>query len=444
MNGRSRGDNRGIRQIAARVIITLVLLFLPAPGLFAMTLEDAVKRAIGLSYTIKEQNEIVRRSEFAYSSTIDPYLPKVDLRGTYSRTLYSSGGSAAFLPGLQLSDQLPGALNTYTFTGSLTYRLFDGGERSARRRGSYSLLEKERERVKTVRQDVLFDVKNAFYDALGRKLIIEKRTEALDINRRILGLTQGRYEEGVARKSDVLQAEVRFSTSRIDLLEAKKEYEKSGEALKSILFLEPGSVEEAEGELEEPHLAATDRELADRALRLKPEVLIQTKEVERLEQVSLERRSAWYPRIDAGLQQTRQDSRFLPSGREDAFIINVTFPLFDGVGRYTNVKAALSDVSAAKQRLEEIKRTVRLSVIQSFKDYELSVENVHLYRELLREATTNFDQAFGEYRVGKGDILALLQTERDLARAKENLITSLYKAHVALANLQRIASIGGE
>jgi outer membrane protein TolC len=103
------------------------------------------------------------------------------------------------------------------------------------------------------------------------------------------------------------------------------------------------------------------------------------------------------------------------------------------------MKAAASDVSAAKFRLEEIKRNVRLEITKAYKDYELSMENIRLYSELLREADTNFEQAFGEYKGGRGDILTLLQAEKDLARARENLVASLYQANNALAYLKKVA-----
>jgi outer membrane protein len=125
-------------------------------------------------------------------------------------------------------------------------------------------------------------------------------------------------------------------------------------------------------------------------------------------------------------------------------MLNFTFPLFDGTGRYYNVMGALSDVNAAQQRLEEIKRNVKLDITNAFKDYELSMENVKMYRELIREATSNFNQAFGEYKVGKGDILTLLQSEKDLAKAKENLTSSIYKANTALSNLEKVAYINVE
>jgi outer membrane protein TolC len=48
------------------------------------------------------------------------------------------------------------------------------------------------------------------------------------------------------------------------------------------------------------------------------------------------------------------------------------------------MEGILKEVNAAKYRLEEIMRTARLEVIKGYKDYELSLENVRMYSELLR------------------------------------------------------------
>jgi outer membrane protein TolC len=157
-----------------------------------------------------------------------------------------------------------------------------------------------------------------------------------------------------------------------------------------------------------------------------------------------EKMSAWFPRIKTQLEQTRQDYQFFPEGRQETFRINFSWPLFDGIGRYYNMLGASRDIAAAKYRLEEIKRTVSVEIIKALKDYELSAQNVTLYGELVREATSNFDQAFGEYKVGKGDIMALLQSERDLAKAKENLVSAISRANTNLASLERVAYIGRE
>ena len=335
-------------------------------------------------------------------------------------------------------------LDAYTFDGAITLTLFDGGERYARRKGAFFQSEREKDRLQGVKNDVLYLVKAAFYVVLGNKAVVEKRKEAYDVTERVLALTKGRYEAGVAKKSDVLQSEVRMTTAKIEYLDALREYEKTLAELKSLLLYDPEDKQDVEGPLVEPKYKGDYRQLTERAITVRPDVTAQVQEVERLNMVYKERVSAWFPRIDAQYMQSRQDDRFFPDGRQETFSINLSWPLFDGVGRYYNMLGASSDIASSKYRLEEIKRNAGVEIIKAFKDYELSIQNVTLYGELVREATSNFDQAFGEYKLGKGDILALLQSERDLAKAKENLVSAISRANTTLASLERVAYINGE
>lgn len=423
--------------------IFFVLTCLFAHEVVALTLDEAIKRAFEVSFLIKEQKEVVKRTEYNYISTIDPYLPRADVQSSYIRSL-NGRRSVTFLSGSTPSGTSNGSLDAYTFDGAITWTIFDGGERYARRKGAFFLTEKEKDRLLGVKNDVLYLVKAAFYTVLGNKSIVEKRKEAFDVAERVLALTKGRYDAGVAKKSDVLQTEVRTTTAKIEYLDAQREYEKTLAELKSLLLYDPEDKQDVEGPLVEPKYRGDYRELTERAVTVRPDVMAQAQEVERLNMVYKERVSAWFPRIDAQYMQSRQDDRFFPEGRQETFSINLSWPLFDGVGRYYNMLGATSDIASAKYRLEEIKRNVSVEIIKAFKDYELSVQNVTLYGELVREATSNFDQAFGEYKVGKGDILSLLQSERDLAKAKENLVGAISRANTTLASLERVAYIGGE
>ena len=279
---------------------------------------------------------------------------------------------------------------------------------------------------------------------LATSPVVETRRDAYQTAEKVYALTKGRYDAGVAKKSEVLQAEVRKTTARINVLDGVKQYEKTLEELKSLLLYDPTDARDVEGPFEEPTYDGDFKTLVEKAIAARPDVTAQMKEIDRLGMVYKERASNWFPRIDAQLQQTRADTGFFPDGRQDAFIINFNYALFDGVGRYYNMKGAASDIAAARYRLGEIKRNVGLDIVRAFKDYELSRQNVRLYRELVREATSNFDQAFGEYRVGKGDILALLQSERELAGARENYISAISRANTSLAFLERVAYIDGE
>lgn len=424
------------------IVIFVILAAFLSQEAFAITIDEAIKRGLEVSFLIKEQKEVVKRTDYSYISTIDPYLPRADIQSSYIRSL-NGRRSVSFLSGGSTSTS-SGSRDAYTFDGAISYTLFDGGERYARRKGAFFLSEREKERLQGVKNDVLYLVKAAFYTVLGNKAIVEKRKEAYDVTERVLVLTKGRYEAGVAKKSEVLQSEVRMTTAKIEYMDALREYEKTLAELKSLLLYDPEDKQDVEGPLAEPKYKGDYRQLTERAITVRPDVTAQVQEVERFNMAYRERMSTWFPRINAQLQQSRQDERFFPEGRQDTFSINFSWPLFDGVGRYYNMLGASSDIASAKYRLEEIKRNAGVEIIKAFKDYELSVQNVTLYGELVREATSNFDQAFGEYKVGKGDILALLQSERDLAKAKENLVSAISRANTTLASLERVAYINGE
>jgi outer membrane protein len=415
------------------IINSLLIAILLCPGMAAaLTLEQTVTRALNASFPLKEQDQVIRKYQFSYISTIDPYLPRFDIQTYYTR--YLNNPSVISSAGTVITSR-----ESFTFLGAISYRVFDGGERYAKRKGAFSGVEREKERLKSTRTDVVYGAKTAFFTALGRKAVVDRRAEAYEITKRIYDLTKARYQEGITKKSDLLQAEVRLSTVKIELFTAEKEYEKALDDLRSIVgapFQEPL---EPEGLLVEPERSFRDRELIERALAARPDVLTQAREIDRLNMVYKEKKAAWFPKIDAELSQSRRDKTFFPENRDDLLVLSFTFPLFDGVGRYYNMEAAQSDVQAGRYRLDEIRRNVELDIVKALADYDLSRKNVVSFRELLREATSNFEQAYGEYKMGKGDILTLIQAEKDLARAKEYLVVALYQANNSLANVEKVA-----
>jgi outer membrane protein TolC len=200
-------------------------LLMPA---WAITLEEAIKSSLGESYVVKEQEEFVKASRFSYISTIDAFLPRFDIDSSYVRTISPTTPISTFTTDLR---DTTFSRDAYTFTGTISWRVFDGGERLARRRGAFSAWGREKERFKSVREEVLSNIKNAFYLALGAKMIVGKRQEAVQSSQKIYNLIRGRYDEGVAKKSELLQAEVRLLNAKIDLQKARKEYEKSMETV---------------------------------------------------------------------------------------------------------------------------------------------------------------------------------------------------------------------
>ncbi|MCS7280455.1 MAG: TolC family protein [Desulfobacterota bacterium] len=410
--------------------VFLLLVICPS-NVRAITLEESIKRGLSVSYSVKEQEELTKKAKFTYLSTIDPYLPRFDLESSYSRV---------FSPVKSLDTvNFDFQRDTYRFGGVISYRIFDGGERYARRRGAYFTYEKSIEESKRVRQDVAFNIKKHFYEALGKKEILQLKKESLNIAQRIFDLTKARYEVGVARKSDVLQAKFRMESLAIEYENAQMEYRKALLALKSILLAKEEEILEVEGTLEKPAIKFQKEELLKRALSSRPELLAQEKELKKLEMVHKERKAVWYPKIDADVQHSRHDSTFFPQRRSDQFFLSLNLPIFDGVGRYYTLKSVEKEIASAYANLLEKRRLAELETLETLYDYEMSVKNVELHEKLVQEAAASFEQSLGEYRVGKSDILSVLNSEKDLTHAKEKYIISLVQANIALSLLEKVA-----
>ncbi|MCU0530836.1 MAG: TolC family protein, partial [Syntrophales bacterium] len=67
--------------------------------------------------------------------------------------------------------------------------------------------------------------------------------------------------------------------------------------------------------------------------------------------------------------------------------------------------------------------------------------NVNVAEEQLKQALQNYDQAFGEYKVGKGDILSVVFAETLLAQAREQDVQAKLNLYLAKALLERVSGI---
>lgn len=398
----------------------------------SLTLDEAIKRAFDVSYAIREQLEVIDATRFSYLSSLDPYFPKAVIETSYSRTL----SPMSDLTGLK---SIESSRDLYRFSGVLSYRLYDGGERASLKGSSMILHEREKIRLNGLRQALAHDVKSAFYEILGKKGIVRARHDAYELAKRIYDVVKARYDVGIAKKSELLQAQLRMESSYSEYENSILDLKKAVEKLRSILLLD-GEVD-VEGELTEPNLSLTKGEILSLALSKRPEILIQEKEIKRLEYTYSLKKSIWYPKVDLSVQHQRYDTSFFPERRDDQLILSLSLPIFDGLGRFYNLKAVRSEINSANENLKEKRRLIELEVINALIDFEISKKNLEVFKRLYELARISFEQAFGEFRVGKGDILTVLTLEKEMQQQREKYILALIQANVSLSYLEKVGSI---
>ncbi len=400
-----------------------MILFLD--NLHALTLEEALELA---RQNLPEYKSRLYQREsrlYEYRATLSPYFPVIDL--TLAERRFYVEPEDYRLRSLELR---------------LSYLLYDGGRRYSERLSSKTLLSISEEDLREALLNLHYNVKLSFYNAIARRDILAQRKEQLKYAEKDYEVAKGRHELGVARLSDVLQASVRLEEARYRLIEAEGELNKALSELSSLIGITVKE-DELEGELHEPETIPEKTSFIELAMN-SPEL----KRIEYQKDLSIYERtsvkSEFLPHLYLDATYTKNSSsasRFYPD-EEKTIGLRLTFNIFE-LGKFFRLKATGLSITSKEEDIKEVKRNLELRITRSYEDMVTELRGLEVAREQLRSSEQNYEQAFGEYKVGKADILSLIQAESLLAQARERLILSRLNILNALIALERIAGIPG-
>jgi len=309
-------------------------------------------------------------------------------------------------------------------------------------------LDSEREGLRRSLLDLEFGVKSSFYTTLANRGILAQRKIQLENALKNYEVAEGRRKFGVAKLSDVLQVSVRLEQARFNLVQAEGSLQKSLSELSSLIGTPVADASALQGALT-LGLALPDQKRLEEALLRRPEILqaeLAVKKAESAEGVST---GDFLPVVSGNLVYSRTDTSNPASSSASVYgnpyedrsaSLLATWNLFE-FGKFYRRKAASMDTLTAAKNLKETERSLRLDLRKSYEDFITASRNVNVAGEQLRQAQQNYDQAFGEYRVGKGDILSVVFAETLLSQAREQDVLAKLSLYLAKALLERVSGI---
>lgn len=419
---------RSFRPGACRTVWCWCLLIgaLLASPAAALTLEQALILAQQYLPALKAAADQVRSSREMRQASLSPYFPSLDVTGTAEH-----------------NDTTLDRFDERSYDTILSYTLFDGGKRHSEHAVAGLNFDTDQEQYQKVLLDLELEVKSAFYNSLAAREIVQHRRLQLKDATKDHEVAQGRFDYGVAKRSDVLQASVRFEQARFSLIQAQGDFNKSLANLNSLIGRRLTTQFDLSGALVLP--------AGDIHLERLYEVAIARPVIKQAEnQIEISRNqkagvmSRFWPTVSAtaSYSQTKLGGSVASVfSREDKRVgVNARWNLFE-LGKFYENRAAGFDISSSKQQLLGIKRQVRIEVHNRHEDLITAKRNIPVAQQQLEEAEHNYTQALGEYQVGKGDILSLVQAERALAVVRELLTGSRLNMMLAVAQLERTVGI---
>jgi outer membrane protein len=407
------------------VVATAAFLVSTCGQSWALTLEDAVSMAQKNLPSYKASEINVKAADALYKASLSPYLPRLDTTTVQER--HDSPTTGQF------------DLSTYDVT--LSYTLFDGGKRRADRKNARLNLEIDQEEVTKNFQQLRFDVTAAFYSVMARNEIVEVRKIQQEDAQKDYEIAQARHEYGLVKLSDVLQASVRLEQAKFNRIQGEGLLRNGLSDLNSLLGRPLTTPYDLEGSLNLEFVAPKLENLVRNAME-RPEIKQAEHTVSVSENNKAIEKSAFFPEVTANASYTKTDGAPGVSGsNEDKSIgVTATWNVFE-LGKFYRTKSASLSVNVSEEQVNETVRQLLLDLQKAYQDYLTASQNIDVAREQLKQAEHNYAQAVGEYRVGKGDILSLVQAESSLANAREQLTTSKLNVALAKALVERRAGI---
>ena len=349
-----------------------------------------------------------------------PLFPSVDgsLDATRTGQFSSSGTSTTARRNFTVTNSFGAALNA-------SYELdFFGRNRSgltsAEASATFSRFDRD-----TVALTVVANVATTHFDViqLRDRLAVARRN--LAIAESVLAVVEARVRNGAASPLDLAQQRTIVASQRATIPALETQVRQAENALATLLGTHPGAIPPTTGTLLDIVPPPIQAGLPSELLIRRPDIQAAEAQLVAANAEIGAARAAFFPSIQLTGERGQSSATFAnlldPLGRSFQLATGLTIPIFAG-GRLTGER------DLAEARRAELVQAYRSTVITAFADVEnalvaarRSTEQESLQAEAVEQARLGYELAEARYRAGAVDLLVVLDAQRTLYQAEDQL-----------------------
>jgi outer membrane protein len=418
--------------VIAVALASVSWLAVSAGSASAETLQEALALAYQTNPTLLAQRANQRALDESVPQARSAYRPTIDVTAgaTYSRTDVSGSGLGSGV--------------TETDTGSvslgLSQTLYSGGRISHAVSAAEANVMAGRENLRSVEQQVLASVIQAYVGVQRDMQILQIRQDNLAVLRRQLDESNARFEVGEITRTDVAQSESRLASSEADLANAQAQLSVSRAAYAAVVGQAPTNLETPP---ELPGVPTDFEQALDAGLVENPSIVAADYALQAAEARVAAARSAYLPQagVTASYGGSGDLSELDIADRTGLTVgAQISIPLFTGGLNASRVAQALENANAAKIAIDGERRGVLQDVSSAYAQVISTKATVTAGNEAVRAATVAAEGVRQEAQVGLRTTLDVLNQELELRSAQVQLVSAVANAYVAQASL--LAAMG--
>ncbi len=363
-------------------------------------------------------------------------LPTWDLNAAYTR-LDEVASFDVFTETITMGDK-----NNYTLTTDIRQPLFRGGAVGAGIRAARYYTALTDESLRGSYQQLIFDVRKAYYDARLALELERAGAEAVQVARQHLQDAQKDRAAGMASDFDVLRADVELKNLVAEHVKDQNRYRLGVATLLNVIGVSQESQVEIADPLTYRPLEPVMEDAVRKAFLEHPDILEGELWVRVQKEAAKAARAGHWPEVDAILSGSYarpdpHDQTRIDWGNAWNAGVSLTYHLFEGFR--TSARIEQQKISLEQRRIElldteerillEIKQAM-LSLEDAARSVESQEANVAQAQEALRLAQLGFRQGVRKW-------IEVLDAQRALTQARANYARAAYDHEVAGLQFER-------
>jgi outer membrane protein len=313
----------------------------------------------------------------------------------------------------------------------------------------YSIKEKKASRnsaensYQLTRQELILAVKQAYFDVLKAKMLLEIQKEAMKRANEQLKIAETRYELGAASFSDVLKAKVLYGDVKLALISADNTLKLAKAALNSWMGQNVDSPLDVEENLTVSEFDYSYQNALDESMRKNPNVRKAQSDLSSARAQLGMARSGYFPNfnISGSYSWSHEDLEELKHIRTRDYnwrlSASISFNIFENFQTKHNFSYAKANRKSAEENFQQTKRDVALELKQAFLNVQQAEQKIELTKEKLKSAKEDLDLAQEKYNLGAASILDLLDAEVSYKQAESDQVEALYDYNLAVAQFEK-------
>lgn len=410
-------------------LIPSVLALVAVPfGLHAETLQEAMVKAYNSSSSLQSARAQLRAVDEQVPLAKSGARPSADFNANIGETNTS------------LQHKTSSTVTSRGFGFTLSQPLYKGGTIDSSIEAAESTVMAQRASLVNSEQSLFLDTAQSYYDVLRDQSVLKLTRKTEEVLSKELQAARDRLKVGEATKTDVSQAESRYSGAVADRIQAEGNLALSKATYQRIVGTPPGDLKDEPVKIALP--ASLD-EAVDTALKNNPSVIAAQYQMQAAEHDVDTAQGALLPQISLEASGNRGydvSSAALGESSGATIMARMIVPIYRAGADYAKTRAAKETASQKRIDVRAAMNGVRENTVRAWQTLATSRATIVSRRKQVEAAQLAYEGVKQESEVGTRTILDRLNAESEALQAQVNLVQAQRDQAVAMFDVK--AAVG--